>query len=89
MTLRPVPTINGGARVGNVLTAVPGNHDDGAVVRYQWLADGEAVSRATGSTFRIPARYRGDRIRVRTITSKPGYLTVTKTSRPTAKVRVR
>ena len=65
---------------------MPGAHDDGARVRYQWLANGDVVYGATGRTFRIPARYRGDRIRVRTITSKPGYLTLTKTSAATGRV---
>ena len=87
MTRRPVPRITGRARVGSVLTALPGRHDAGAVVRYQWLADNHRVPGATRRTFRIPPRLRGDRIRVRTITSKRGYLTLTKTSRPTGEVR--
>lgn len=86
MTLRPVPRIVGSARVGRVLSARPGAHDAGATVRYQWLANGDVIGGATARSFRIPARYRGDRMRVRTIVSKPGYTTVTKGSALTARV---
>jgi hypothetical protein len=86
MARRPDPRIAGRARVGELLTAVPGAHDAGATVRYQWLANGQTVRGATGRIFRVPARYRGDRIRVRTITSKPGYFTVTRVSEATGKV---
>jgi hypothetical protein len=85
-TLRPVPRIFGPARVGRLLSAYAGAHDAGTTVRYQWLANGQVVRGATEQTFRIPARLRGDRIRVRTITSKPGYYTVTRVSEATAKV---
>ena len=86
LNLRPVPRISGRARVGELLTAMPGNHDAGTTVRYQWLANGQVVRGVTARTFRIPARYRGDRIRVRTLTSKPGYFTVIRVSEATAKV---
>ena len=86
MTRRPVPRITGRAMVRKVLTAVPRAHDAGSTVRYQWLANGDAIKGATSRTFKIPARYRGDRIQVRTITSKPGYQTLTRTSAATARV---
>ncbi len=86
MTRQPVPTIVGSVVVGGALSARPGTHDAGTTVRYQWLANGDVIGGATARSFRIPARYRGDRIRVRTIVSKPGYTTVTKGSALTARV---
>lgn len=86
MTRRPVPRITGRARVGALLTAVPGAHDAGVRVRYQWLANGNNVRGATGRTFRIPPRLKGTTIRVRTTATKPGYVAVARVSRPTARV---
>ena len=85
--LRPRPDISGRPRVGSRLTAMPGAHDPGTRLTYQWLVGGRVVHGATTRVFVPTDVDRGKRVQVRVVSSKPGYLTLTKTSTATAKVR--
>ncbi len=81
MLTAPTPAIDGTARVGRVLTAVPGAWGPGSVsLSYQWLRDGAPVSGATGTTYRLTATDQGTVLTVRVTGSKPGYLTLSRTS---------
>jgi hypothetical protein len=42
-------------------------------VTYQWYAGGKAISGATGRKLRLRQAYRGQRVYVKVIGSKPGY----------------
>ncbi|KQW49401.1 hypothetical protein ASC77_12080 [Nocardioides sp. Root1257] len=82
----PVPTITGTPKVGVTLTAHPGTWDDGTVLTYQWLADGEPVDGATAATYAPAPGRLGDAISVTVRGAKAGYTTVARTSVPTAAV---
>ncbi|WP_307072756.1 carboxypeptidase regulatory-like domain-containing protein [Arthrobacter pascens] len=77
----PVPTITGTVKVGSTLTAVPGTWGPGAVtLRYQWKANGTAITGATATTYTPVTADLGKTITVTVTGSKTGYTTVAKTS---------
>ena len=80
------PTISGAVAVGWTLTAKPGTWTGGTTLSYQWLADGTAIARATGSTFMPTAAQVGKRISVRVAGAKADHASITATSAATAKV---
>lgn len=81
------PAVSGTAQVGSTLTADKGRwHLPNATYRYQWLADGAAISGATGSTYTPTSRQLGDRISVRVTGSVTGIRPITARSAATAPV---
>lgn len=87
LTAMPVPAISGTAKVGSVLTAVPGTWSPAPVtVSYQWFKNGVQIFGATGNTYTPTADDAGARITVRTLGVKPGYSGVAKFSAQTAAV---
>jgi hypothetical protein len=83
----PTPTVTGTAKVGSKLTALPGTWGPAPVtLKYQWKANGTAISGATASTLIVPASARGMKITVSVTGSKTGYTTVSKTSAASATV---
>ena len=83
----PTPTISGTVKVGAKLTAVPGTWGPAPVtLKYQWKADGAAISGATASTYVLPASLLGKKITVTVTGSKTSYATVSRTSAATAAV---
>jgi len=82
----PTPALSGTLKVGSVLTAKPGNWDVGVLVTYQWLRAGIAIPGATASTYALLPADLGSQISVITTGSKPGYMTVSRTSVPTAAI---
>ena len=81
------PTILGTAQVGQTLTADPGKWSEGTSFMYQWLIDGHASDDPVKSpSFTLTPSELGDVISVTVIGSKPGYVSVSKTSEPMAKV---
>lgn len=81
------PTISGTARIGVKLTAKPGKWTAGTAFTCQWLVAGKPVARTTASTFVPRSSDKGKKVTVRVTGSRPGYATVTKTSKATAKVK--
>jgi len=84
--LAPTPTITGNARIGSVLTVVPGTWDASTTLSYQWLVDGIAVAGATASTYTVAAGDLGLKVKVEVTGTKPGITTATKASASTAAV---
>jgi hypothetical protein len=84
----PRPRVRGKVEVGEKLRVAPGHWQEGAVLSFQWFADGKAIRGATGTKLRLRKRYEGQRIRVKVTGAKPGYLSVTKASRRTTRVVV-
>jgi hypothetical protein len=78
-------TISGTPGVNYVLKA--GGLPAGATYTYQWLSDGKAITGATASTFKPAKKHVGHHISVRVRAKKPGYTTLTKTSKPTAAIK--
>ncbi len=84
----PVPTIAGTAQVGRKLTAKPGTWGPTpTTTAYQWYRDGKKISKATRATYTLMASDKGKKITVAVTGSRPGYATVTTTSKATAKVK--
>ncbi len=85
------PTITGTVQVGEILTAdTSGIVDtDGltdTTFRYQWLADDDDISGATGSTYTLVAADEGKAIKVRVVFADDGGNEETLTSAATATV---
>lgn len=80
------PTIAGKARIGITLTAKPGAWAAGTSFGYQWRVAGKAVAGATASTFVPRSADKGKTVTVQVTGSHPDFVSVTKTSSPTAKV---
>ena len=82
-----LPTIDGTAQVGQVLTVKPGDWAPAPVgLTYQWLADGTAVSGQTATTLTVTAALLGKKISVKVTGSRPGYTSASATSAQTAAV---
>ncbi|MGV8895550.1 MAG: cell wall-binding repeat-containing protein [Rhodoglobus sp.] len=82
-----VPTISGTAKIGELLTAVPGAWGPTPVTfTYQWLRAGVAISGATAVTYGPVAADFGKTLTVKVTGSKDGYVSATTTSSPTAAV---
>ncbi len=85
--LATVPTISGSVASGSKLTAITGTWEDGTSFRYQWYADGKAISGATKQTFTLTSSQKGKRITVKvTGTLGDDAATASRTSAATAKV---
>lgn len=86
---KPAPKIKGKAVVGNVLTAKPGSWSpkSGTTFSYGWYAAGQPIEGATDLTFTLTEEHLGKKITFKVTATKPGYKTVTKTAKATAKVR--
>jgi hypothetical protein len=81
------PTITGLAQVGHTLSADPGPVDPAdATLTYQWNADGDPISDATGSTYELTTAQAGQTITVTITATAQGFISQTDTSDPTAVV---
>ncbi len=80
--------IAGTAQFGSTLRAEPGRWGTPNVrFRYQWLRDGEPISKATKSTYKLRTSDIGKRITVRVTGSKAGFATEARSSSATRKVQ--
>lgn len=81
------PTIAGSAKVGQTLTANPGNWGvSGVTFTYKWYRNGATISGATQASYRLTSADKGKKITVKVTGKASRYYTATKTSRATAKV---
>ncbi|WP_442852620.1 hypothetical protein [Arthrobacter sp. 131MFCol6.1] len=80
------PVISGAPTVGRTLSATTGTWTAGSTFAYLWLADGIAVSGATGSTLVLAPDHVGKTMTVQITGSKPGYTILSKKSAATAAV---
>ncbi|MFT4008879.1 MAG: hypothetical protein QM655_02435 [Nocardioidaceae bacterium] len=81
------PKIAGKAKVGKKLTAKPGTWTAGTKLSYRWYAGGKAIKGATKATLKLTKAQKGKRVTVKVTGKKAGYVTVTKASAKTAKVK--
>ena len=86
LTSTPTPAILGAAKVGSIVTASPGEWDEGVALDYQWLADGEAIAGATMSAYVPGAEQLGAVLSVAVTGTKAGYASATRTSGPSEEV---
>jgi surface antigen len=83
-----LPSITGTAKVGQKLNATPGAWSaTGATYKYQWLADGAAISGATGPTTTATKALKGKRVSVRVTASAMGYPVTSAVSAATVAVQ--
>jgi hypothetical protein len=82
----PLPAITGTARVGMVLTAVPGTYLPVATVKYQWYRGSKAIKKATAATYVLKAADLHKVLKVRITATRPGYVTVVRTVKTAAAI---
>jgi hypothetical protein len=80
------PKVTGTAKVNDTLRITLGTWTSGTSFTYQWLANGSAISKATGSSFKVGSGQESKRISVRVTGAKTDYNSVTKTSAQTGVV---
>lgn len=81
------PTISGKAKVKQKLKVKMSAWSPAASFSYQWLRNGKAIAGAKKSSYKLTKKDKGKKISVRVTGSKPGYLSMTKTSKATKKVK--
>lgn len=86
---RPTPSITGSKKVGRTLKVKKRSFDSGVSKSYRWLRNGKVIkgSAAKKSSYKLRSADKGKRIQVRVTVKKPGYTTVVKTSKKTAKIK--
>lgn len=77
-----------GLRVGQEVSVDARGWQRGATLSVQWLRDGTVITGATRAQYRLNAADRGHRISVRVTGSKPGLVSVSRTSAASSKVLV-
>ncbi len=81
------PAVSGTPQVDETLTANTGSYSPGAQsTAVQWLADGKAISGATGTTFTPSAAQANARISLQVTAVRSGYKNLVKTSAATTPV---
>jgi hypothetical protein len=86
-TSAPTPKVTGTAKVGRTLSANAGTWSPTpSAIRYQWRADGKAITGATKKSYKVTSSVVGKRITVSVTAERSAYRTTTKTSAKTAKV---
>ncbi|MEH1168918.1 hypothetical protein V6V47_26375 [Micromonospora sp. CPCC 205539] len=81
------PTITGRVAVGGTVRAKPGEWTPTATAyRYQWSANGVAITGATAATLRVTPGLLGKRLTVAVTASRAGFTSTTVTSAATAAV---
>jgi hypothetical protein len=79
-------TVTGKAKVNATLTAKASTATKGATFKYQWLADGAVINKATGKTYKPKVKDLGKKISVTVTATKKGSTKKAATSTKTAKV---
>ncbi len=80
-------TVNGIAKVGGTLTAVPNTYAPAATTTtYKWRADGVVIPGATSSTLPLGQDMLGKHVTVNTTARRAGYKVATRGSAPTEEV---
>lgn len=74
------PRVFGSARAKGTLRASVSWRPSPVTYRYQWYVGSKKISRATKSSYKIPTKYRGKKIRVRITGTKSGFTTVARYS---------
>lgn len=79
-----VPVVSGdkGIKPGSTLRVDPGTWEPSPEFSYEWLADGEPIAGATGETFKLTGKHKGQDITVRVTGALEGYETATVESEP-------
>ena len=79
------PTVSGEPRIGQVLTATPGEWNlDGLAFSYRWLRDGEPIVGATTPSYRVKGVDRGHALTVEVTATADGFEPVVVASAPLA-----
>ena len=85
--LTATPKISGTATVGKTLKAITGKWDSQTTFTYQWLRGSNEIFGQTNSSYRLNPEDRGNQISVRVTATKANYVSVTKSSQKTSRVR--
>ena len=83
------PVVIGYRYLGYTLHAVRGSWTKGTKFSYRWYRNGKPIKHATKSSYRLKRADVSKRISVKVTGKRAGYLTVSRTSKPTVRVGVR
>jgi len=75
-----IPRVAGIARPGKTLRVSASWRPSPVTLRYQWYVGSKKIPRATKSSYKVPTKYRGKKIRVRITGYKSGFTTVARYS---------
>ena len=90
LTSTSTPTVSGTKKVGKTLKAsVKAWQPATVALKYQWLRDGKAISKATSSSYTLTKADAGKKVSVKVTGSKSGYVTVSKTSKTVTVAKVK
>lgn len=81
-----IPKLTGSAEVGKALTADVGVWTKGATLKYQWLANGQWINGATGTSYKLTQAEIGKKITITVTGSMNGLRTYARTSAATTAV---
>ncbi|MDR1710822.1 MAG: hypothetical protein LBR58_03035 [Propionibacteriaceae bacterium] len=82
------PVISGTLKVGQTLTAEPGEWGpEGVVLTYRWYRNGKSISKATKLTYKLTKSDKGKKITFKVTAKLSGYPSRTSTSAASAKVK--
>lgn len=82
-----VPKISGTTKVGSTLKVSRGTWSSKVSFSYKWYRNGVAISKATGTKYKLTKYDKGKKITVKVTGKRSGYVTVTLTSAPTPAIR--
>ncbi|WP_323791929.1 M1 family metallopeptidase [Nocardioides sp.] len=86
---RKRPSINGRPKVGRTLRAVVPGRDSGTTTSYRWSAGKKVYRAQTKPRLQLRPKHQGRRLEVTATTTKPGFRSITKSSKPTKRIRRR
>lgn len=81
------PSIHGTGRARSVLAVTAGSVSPAATVRYQWLRNGAAIARATGSAYRLTTSDVRRYVSLRVTYSRSGYTSLVRYTNRVGPVR--
>ena len=79
----PLPTITGTVKLGQTLAVRTGTWFPAPAFTYQWYANGVAIAGSTSGTYQVTAAVLGKSLSVKATGTKPGFPTLSRTSKQT------
>lgn len=83
------PRVTGTTKVGSTLKVSRGIWSTGVAFSYQWLRNGKAIAKATGTGYKLVAADTSKKISVKVTAKRVGYSTLARTSAPVGPIKAK